>query len=271
MSERRESRGVEWRCVRESLRFSLRHRRYFAIFLILYWHSLRNWRSARAARYGYCFLQLFDDIMDGDRPTSTPPDTVADQTIAAWTTGEFRRDTSLAKLGAAFSEALQSLPALPGDDPHRDVLVLLQTMRLDGERIATNRVLTRTELKDQLRSTFHHSLNILLIGARLRTRAVQIPDLIESLGWCSVVRDLAEDLERGLVNVPADVVALVRAVGGELTARHPVVQGWLEEEKIAIRQHLSKSSVALAAIGAEEPSAGRLLGLFQRSVERYAR
>ena len=126
-------------------------------------------------------------------------DIIAEQTIAAWTTGQFRSDTTLARLGAAFSEALRSLPVLPGDDARHDVLVLLQAMRLDATRIATKNVLTRAEIKDQLRCTFHHSLNILLIGAGLRTRAAEVPDLMESLGWCSVVRDLAEDLARGLV------------------------------------------------------------------------
>lgn len=249
----------------------MRHPRYFLIFIILYWHSVRNWGDTRAARYGYCFLQLFDDIMDGDRRVDTAAATVAEQTIAAWTTGQFRSDTTLARLGAAFSEALRSLPVLPGDDPRHDVLVLLQAMRLDATRIGTENVLTRAEIKAQLTRTFHHSLNILLIGSRLRTRAAEVPDLVESLGWCSVVRDLAEDLAKGLVNVPSDVVAQVRAAGGELTARHPVVQRWLEEEKIAARKHLAKSHIVLGAIAAEEPSAGRLLGMFQRSIERYAR
>ena len=209
--------GVEWQCLQECLRFSLRHPRYLLIFLILYWYSVRDWRGTRAARYGYCFLQLFDDIMDGDRRVDTAADIIAEQTIAAWTTGQFRSDTTLARLGAAFSEALRSLPVLPGDDARHDVLVLLQAMRLDATRIATKNVLTRAEIKDQLRCTFHHSLNILLIGAGLRTRAAEVPDLMESLGWCSVVRDLAEDLARGLVNVPSDVVAQVRAADGELT------------------------------------------------------
>jgi hypothetical protein len=257
--------------VRECLRFSMRHRRYLLIFLSLYWHSLRAWRSARAARYGYCFLQLYDDIMDGDRRTDAAPDAVAAQTIAAWASGEFRDDTTLARLGAAFNAALREVPLLPGDDPHHDVLALLQAMRLDAERVATKRVLTRAQLKDQLRGTFHHSLNILLIASGLRTRATQVPDLIESLGWCSVVRDLDEDLRKGLVNVPSDVVARVRSTSGGLTPQLRVVRCWLEEEAVVVRRHLATSAVVLRGIAADEPAAGRLLGLFHRSIDRYAR
>ncbi len=142
---------------------------------------------------------------------------------------------------------------------------------VDATRIATKTSLRRAELDDQLTRTFHHSLNILLIGARLRTRAAEVPDLVASLAWCSVARDLAEDLARGLVNVPRDVVAQVRAAGGEVSARHPVVQRWLEEETIAARLRLAKSRIVLDALAVEEPDAGRLLRIFQRSIERYAR
>src|SRR5262249_3228026 len=66
-------RGIEWLCVRECLRFSRRHPRYLLIFLILYWHSLWHWRKTHAVRCGFCFLQLYDDIMDGDRVTASTP------------------------------------------------------------------------------------------------------------------------------------------------------------------------------------------------------
>jgi phytoene/squalene synthetase len=260
---------VEWLCVRECLRFSLRHRRYFLIFLTLYWYSLGGWRRARAARYGYCFLQLYDDVMDGDRRTDTPPEVIAAQTIDAWASGEFRQDSTLARLEAAFDDALRSLPVLPGDDPRHDVLVLLQAMRLDAYRVATKSLLSRTQMKDQLRNTFHHSLNLLLIASHLRTRAKHVPDLVQLLGWCSVVRDLNEDLRRGLVNVPSDVVARVGSAAA-VTARHPEVRRWLEEERLIALEQLVNSAAALRAITADEPRAGRILGLFHRSIARYA-
>lgn len=272
MSVSGRARGLESLCVRECLRFARRHRRYFLIFLTLYWHSLRGWNKARAARYGYCFLQLFDDIMDGDRRTEVAPTVIAERTIAAWTSGRFDDDEgTIARLGAAFHEALSSLPVLAADDPRHDVLVLLRAMHADARRVAARRLLTRAQLAVHLRSTFHHSLNILLVASRLRTRAAQVPDLVEALGWCSVVRDLEDDLKRGLVNIPGDVMALVPASDRARVSGHPAVTAWLADEKIAARQHLARSSITLKAIARDEPSAGRLLGVFQRSVERYAR
>ena len=271
MSAAGDQRGVEWLCVGECLRFSRRHRRYLVIFVSLYLHSLRHWAHARAARYGFCFLQLYDDIMDGDRATATSPDDVAAQTIAAWETGAFRQNTTLERIGRALHAALHTVPLLPGDDPHGDVLALLRAMHVDARRIATASVLTASEVKEQLRGTFHHSLNVLLIASRLRTRAREVPDLVEAMGWCSVARDLDEDLRKGLVNVPSEVVARVHAAGDALTSRHPEVQRWLALEKMAVRSHLDGAATELHAIARRDPGAGQLLGLFLHSIERYAR
>ena len=270
MSSNQTRPGVEWLCVRECLRFSLRHRRYFLIFLMLYWHSLWHWRKARTARYGYCFLQLYDDIMDGDRLTETPPDFIAGQIIAEWERSQFRGDTSLSRLAAALDGSFGELELLPEDDPRRDVLVLLKAMRLDARRLATQTLLNRTELTGQLRATFHHSVNLLLIASQMRTRAEAVPDLVAALSWCSVVRDLGEDLNKGLVNVPADVVRRIEGAGGKFTAQHPEIRTWLDAEKRAAQIHLRNSAATLQQLAMDEPRAARLLGLFQRSIERYA-
>lgn len=261
--------GVEWLCVKECLRFSRRHHRYFLIFLMLYWHSLWHWNNARAARYGFCFLQLYDDIMDGDRVTSTAPDVIAAQTIAEWESGQFRGDTSLSRLAAALDVSLRSLHLLPDDDPRHDVLVLLKAMRRDAQRVATQALLTRTELTEHLRATFHHSVNLLLIASQMQARAETVPDLVAALGWCSVVRDLGEDLHKGLVNVPDDVVRRVEATSGKLTVQHPETRRWLNEEKLTALIHLRNSAATLQTIATNEPRAARLLGSFHHSIERY--
>jgi phytoene/squalene synthetase len=266
--------GVEWLCVRECLRFSRRHRRYFLIFLILYWHSLWHWKSARAARYGFCFLQLYDDIMDGDRLTGTAPEAIAAQTIAEWETGNFSGDSSLSRLGAALDATFKKWPLLPEDNPRRDVLILLNAMRFDSRRVATRALLTRTELTSHLRTTFHHSVNLLLIASQMQTRAKSVPDLVEALAWCSVVRDLSEDLSKGLVNVPAEVMQRAQGVEGasaQLVSQDPEIRRWLDEEKVGALHHLRISATTLQSLRTHDLRAARLLGLFQRSIERYAK
>lgn len=273
MTPRRPHRGVEWLCVRECLRFARRHRRYFLIFLAVYWHSLWHWRGARAARYGYCFLQLFDDIMDGDRVIRGGPDTdtVAAQAIDEWESGQFRGDTTLSRLGAALTAALATLPLLPADNPRHDVLMLLQAMHRDARRVSARTLLTHAELKSHLHTTFHHSVNLLLIASRMQTRAAHVPDLVAALGWCSVVRDWREDLRKGLINVPAEVVQSVEATGGQIAASHPEIRRWLETERTTASDHLRASAATLEALTTTDPRAARLLKTFHRSIARYAK
>jgi len=209
--------------------------------------------------------------MDGDRETDTSPDDIAAQTIAEWENGRFRGDTPLSKLGAALAAALRTLPLLPEDDPRHDVMVLLKAMHRDAKRVATRVLLPHTELKTHLRTTFHHSINLLLIASQMQTRAKNVPDLVAALGWCSVVRDLNEDLGKGLVNVPVEVVRRVEPAGSILTPQHPEIQRWLEEEKLVALNHLRASTVTLQTMTAHDLHAARLLGLFQRSIERYAK
>ena len=143
-------------------------------------------------------------------------------------------------------------------------------MRRDAQQVATQGLLTHLELKTHHRTTFHQSVNLLLITSQLQTRAEGVPDLVAALGWCSVVRDLSEDLGKGLVNVPAEVVRRVEAAGGKLTAQHPEIRRWLEEEKLTALNHLRTSAVTLQTLAAHDPRAARLLGVFHRSIARYA-
>ena len=48
-----ESLRVEFACLAEFTQFIRRHRRYFTIFLLLYWHSLFAWRARRGMRATY--------------------------------------------------------------------------------------------------------------------------------------------------------------------------------------------------------------------------
>jgi hypothetical protein len=264
-------RGVEWLCVGECLRFSLRHYRYFLIFLVLYWRSVWHWRRTRAARYGFCFLQLYDDIMDGDRVTAAAPDDIAAQTIAEWESGQFRGDTSLSRLGAALKDALQSLQLRPEDDPRHDVMMLLKAMHRDAQRVATRATLTHAELKAHLHTTFHHSINLLLISSQMQARAKSVSDLVAALGWCSVERDLEEDLRKGLINVPTEVMNRVTTTGGNLAEHHPEIRSWRKAEKLAVLNRLQNSALTLQALATYDPHAARLLKLFHRSIERHAK
>jgi hypothetical protein len=67
----------------------------------------------------------------------------------------------------------------------------------------------------------------------------------------------------------------VRARVGEggdaaITMETPEIAAWLKEERELAKEHLAQSRGELAEVATKEPEATKLLGVFQRSVERYA-
>ncbi len=258
-------RGVEWLCARECLRFARRHRRYLGIFLVVYGRSLLHWRAMRAARVGYACLQLFDDFMDGDRAWPGSLDALASQAMAEWDSGVFAGGTPLSRLSQAFWEELRTAP-----EGRTDVHALQEAMHFDSQRRLQRLLLDEHTLRTHLNRTFHHSVNILLIVSGLRTRAREVPGLVKALAWCSIIRDFKEDVAAGIINVPQAVVETVRARGAELRESAPEVAAWLEGEREKARMHLQESSITLEKLARSEPRAAKLLGVFQRSVERYA-
>lgn len=266
-------RGVEWLCFVECLRFAKRHRRYLGIFLVLYGRSLWCWKKMRAARAGYAFLQLFDDYMDGDRKWSGSLDALAARMQEEWNAGVFSRDIALSQLGGAFWKELDSSP-----EGRTDVYALLQAMHFDSQRRVQRMLLDEKTLHAHLHRTFYHSVDILLVVSGFQTRAREVPGLVKALAWCSVVRDFEDDVRAGIVNVPQSVVEAVRARTGEsdaeakahITMHTPEVAAWLKEEHEKVKEHLTQSRANLAEVAARELEAAKLLGVFQKSVERYA-
>ena len=263
-------RGLEWLCFVECLRFARRHRRYLGIFLVIYGRSLLRWRKTRAARVGYAFLQLFDDYMDGDRDWQGSLDALAERTQAEWRAGVFARDIALSQLSGAFWKELE-----PSPEGRTDVYALLQAMHFDSQRRLQKLLLDEQTLHAHLHRTFYHSVNILLVVSGYHTRAREVPGLVKALAWCSVVRDFEADVSAGIINVPQKVVEAARArmgPGSENTfsTRTPEVASWLKEEHEKAEDHLAQSRANLAEVASKEPEAAKLLGVFQRSVEKYA-
>ncbi len=254
-------------CARECLRFSLRHPRYFVIFLLLYARSLGRWKDARPARIGYAFLQLFDDFMDGDRPCPESLEKLALRTRVAWNNGVFSADSVLSRLEQSFHTALKTLPMTEGDTAHADVAELLEAMQFDSERRTLRLRISSRSLKEHLLKTFRPSVNLLLLCSGCRARARDVPHVMEALCWCSVVRDFTEDMGKGLINIPAE--SLPPEVQDTDLATNPKVQEWLREERRRGNALLEASAVEVNLLASKDPTAARILRTFTRSMRKY--
>ncbi|MCP3142387.1 phosphatase PAP2 family protein [Pyxidicoccus xibeiensis] len=260
---------MEALCARELFRFTRRHPRYGLIGLALYGTSLgRSWRAARVARVGFCFLQLVDDVLDGDRRVEGEPLDFVDALVEELESGQVRDTGTAATLG-------RWLLAHLGDAEARgQVFALMRHMRKDRERVLAQRWLTDEALRSHHRETFRLSVDLMLYVAGGRVRATNAPALLEAFGWCSVQRDLREDLGLGLYNVPAEVAEQVRSEGAD-PARYEALLGsaagraWVVAEYGRARALLDRSAEELTALGAH--TGVRLLWLFHRSIEGFWR
>ena len=258
---------VEALCARELFRFSRRHLRYGLIALALYRYSLgRWWRAARVARVGFCFLQLVDDVLDGDRRVEGEPLDWVDALLRELETGRTVDTGTAATLGRVLLDSLGETEA------RAHVFQLMRTMRRDRERVREGRWFSAEALRAHHRDTFRLSVDLMLHVAGAQVRASEVPALLDAFGWCSTMRDLREDLAQGLYNVPAEVAEAVRGEGADPAEYDALLasdagRAWGVAEYRRARALLDRSAEELAAL--EGRSGVALLWLFHRSIEGF--
>ncbi|HEX6100072.1 MAG TPA: phosphatase PAP2 family protein [Thermoanaerobaculia bacterium] len=229
----RESTWVELCCLAQCARFSRRHVRYFVIFLAIYGPSLLHWRRYRAVRTGFCLAQWIDDVLDGDRPSKREPLEVVDELLTS-------------RLARAFFAEIT--PAA-----REEFLALVDCMRTDRLRVLGHETWTAEQLDAHHRRTFSLSVNLMLHTTGCTARAEEVPALIDALAWCSVFRDLEEDQRKGLDNIP----------------RGADVAEWTRESHARALVSLAHSAAEIAAL--KDERARKVLGIFQRSIAKFAR
>lgn len=242
---------VELCCLLQAARFSLRHVRYLVIFAAIWGPSLRRWRERRVVRVAYCTAQWIDDLLDGDRRASREPLEIVDELLAAMAGRSFTNEPLSRLTGVLFT--LLDAPA------QEHFIELVREMRRDRERVRGGEVWPSERLDEHHRRTFHLSLDLLLIVTGCHARAADVPQLVEALAWCSIFRDLPDDLRRGLINVPEQVWNR-----GDDTFR-----AWTREQRDRAVINLRASSTSIRRL--DDPGARRVLGIFQASIERFAR
>ncbi|MBV9492684.1 MAG: phosphatase PAP2 family protein [Acidobacteria bacterium] len=233
----REIVWAELCCLVQCARFSRRHVRYFVIFLAIWGPSLLHWRRTRVIRFAFVTAQWIDDLLDGDRPSKRDPLLIVDELLAR----RFTREP-LPRLMAALFRELK---------PQDEFLDLIREMRLDRLRLGER--WTAAPLEEHHRRTFALSVDLMLQLTGCRTRATEVMPLVDALAWCSVFRDLDDDLAKGLINIPLEVTD---------------AEAWSRDEHARALRTLRESENAIAALS--DRKAQRILGVFQRSIEKFA-
>ncbi len=253
-------------CIDTMLQFARRHRRYLTISLALLAASVPRWRERRLLRTGFCTLQAIDDLYDGDRPCADPI-AVADALALQIHHRNFG-DEPLALLARAMVEDLE---ARGGRDAVAQVAALIAHMRLDWLRRRDLLAFDQGALTKHHRTTFTLSLDLMLLAGDCELRAADVPELVDALGWCSTVRDLPEDLDHGLINLPREVVVSFAAEGARPDrswADQPAARVWLEAGRIQALASIDGAEATLLTLRGR--SGHSVLRRFARSIRRYA-
>lgn len=206
---------LEMLCLRELARFTRRHPRYLLTGLAIWGYSLRRWREARLLRTGFCLAQHIDDVLDGDRPVSGDP--------VAYARGLLGGEPG--PLAPLATSVLAELEARGGRGKLEE---LVEVLIEDRRRMDARRTMPAADLAAHHQRTFRLSLDLTLLAAGSDLRAEDAPELVDALAWCSPVRDLEEDLAKGLINIPEEVLAKVPADSEILSASS--VKAWLRAE-----------------------------------------
>jgi hypothetical protein len=181
-------------------------------------------------------------------------------------------ESRLARLAKSLWEEMGRFETLD-DDPRGELVILIRLMQRDRIRVRDKVLLGRHALYEHHRFTFHHAVNLMLTLSSAEIRARDVPDLIEAFGWCSTMRDLREDLEKGLVNLPASVMSAARlqglvAVEYSAVVTSPVVKQWLREEYGRALNHLGRVESELRRLDGKRGVG--ILRIFERSIRRFA-
>ncbi len=260
--------SIEINCLKNFYIFSCRHRRYLTIATALLLISLPKWNQHRVFRTGFCFLQAVDDLLDGDRFSSTEPLEVVDRLILSLKQNIFY-DEPLSQLAKAFR---QDLIAVGGSDALSDAISLMRLMQQDRRRILHSQLWGASQISEHLRLTFQYSVDLMLIAARSDIRSQDVPELIDAFGWCSVMRDLQEDINAGLINIPNEVIAkafLERAsISFDSLIATRSVSVWIENELQRAKELIHETNKKLEKL--DSKSGITILRIFTKSIHNYA-
>lgn len=258
----------EWTSLKEFYHFSRRNLRYFKIALFLYLPALFQYRKLRTFRYGFSLLQHIDDVMDGDRKFEGDPLEMT-AALKKQIQQEIFEPTRTGILAAVLFKSIQK-SKINKEELKTEVLTLIEIMEFDYKRRAQKIILSNAELEKVLTGTFYHSINLAMVLWQSDLRAKDANCLINCFSWCTVIRDFRDDLELGIINIPAEVMKeanLSNFDSADTMISNSVVQHWILENYKQIGPMIADSTQQLNELKGRKGAF--LLRIFHNSIQDY--
>lgn len=244
--------GVERLAAIESARLLLREpSKYAGLVAGFYLLSLKDCELGKVTRAYYLFFRHIDDFLDEPKNRTDEQITYVLNLRNQIVSGNFNGNPKIGELAKYSLEAFER-KARSTDNPRQDFVNVIDAIVFDHKRAGERRVLSQKELDDYYHATFFPVVNLALIGIDSQFRAKDIPALSYGQGRVFSVRDLKEDWQRGVINIPKEVLGqtqLTQHSSIEELKTNPTVTNWLRSE-------LSESELALLAVKAKLKASG---------------
>ena len=196
---------------------------------------------APGAFVAYHFCRIMDDIADGDRELPERYGSFSDmkdELEDAMNNGKYP-DTDI---GILLRGTMHDIRKYRGVDIRKDISQFLDAMAYENERRLKKVISTRSELHQLYQASFGVPQDISFIAMGSRVRSVDIPELAEVQGRLYAVRDLSDELSKGIIFVPREV--LPHNMGAdELCSSYqtlPEIDVWKQEELVRGRQLIDR-------------------------------
>jgi hypothetical protein len=196
---------IEAICITEFIRLCYRSKKYVAITAAMYFRSFVSLYRTHVLRATYCLARLIDDILDGDCITRVAPRgrivQLRDEIIA----GRFVTRDRLSLL-AKYLLPVFALYSKQGEDIRQLFIGLIDRMIADYDRCEKKEVWSTKKLDDHHFVTFQSALDITFAIVGSPIRSADIPELPRAQASLYAVRDLRDDISKGLINIGREFI-----------------------------------------------------------------
>lgn len=230
---------IEILAAKEAFDFVKRRPSAIKMFAGQYLLSLFGLERSRVLRTAYNPVRFVDDLLDGDaQGFAQPLPYVLDlnHRIATNSLGNSRIERQL-----RYSLDVLESKAKQNDDPRGDFIKAIDTIVFDHERATERRVLSTEEIEKYYRNAFDPVINITLQAIDSDLRSRDIPVLSYGQGRVYSARDFKVDWERGIINVPGDVISSAGLTSGspfgEVCGNQKIID-WFHQSLVATKPDL---------------------------------
>jgi hypothetical protein len=153
----------------------------------------------------YFFMRHIDDVMDGDLKVNGDALTYVENIREDILNGSESKKYPIERLAFRSMKILNEKKR-EGDNPKKDFLDGIDGMIRDHKRGKEKGVLTIDGLRENYVKAFgpHHNISLTAVGSKLRS------DNIKTFSYCQGysygIRDWSGDWEKGLINIPGEVL-----------------------------------------------------------------